>query len=90
MDSQEENLYSATLLADEVPASGFEYYIESADGEETKSVGSAADPLAVTVSEDTEGPAIIRETPMNLSMVENKQPVITAVFEDPSGVDEAL
>ncbi|WP_421385528.1 cell wall-binding repeat-containing protein [Bacillus salacetis] len=89
MESQEENIYSATLSASEVPAAGFDYYIESVKGEETKHVGSAAEPMTVTVSEDTEGPAVSRETPMNLSMVENKQPAITAAIEDPSGVDES-
>ncbi|WP_088071672.1 DUF4350 domain-containing protein [Gottfriedia luciferensis] len=80
--------YAATLTAAKVPSSGFEYYIEAKAGSEVKTAGSSATPFSVKLIEDKEGPSINGETPQNGTKVESPQPEISALLDDPSGVDE--
>ncbi|WP_335547459.1 Ig-like domain-containing protein [Neobacillus drentensis] len=81
--------YTATLNAADVPANGFEYYIEATAGTKVQSAGTSAAPYAVTLIEDTTGPAFSGETPQKNAKMETPHPEISALINDPSGVDEA-
>ncbi|CAH2713611.1 hypothetical protein BACCIP111895_00747 [Neobacillus rhizosphaerae] len=83
-----EGRYTVTLPAANVPQNGFEYYIEAKAGEKVKSAGTSAAPYAVAVIADTVGPEISGETPQNDTKVESPRPEISALINDPSGVDE--
>ncbi|MBO0961013.1 lamin tail domain-containing protein [Neobacillus sp. MM2021_6] len=80
--------YTAKLAAANVPQNGFDYYIEAKAGTKTQSAGTSESPYAVTLIEDTFGPEISGETPQNTTKVESPTPEITALLNDPSGVDE--
>ncbi|MFB5195069.1 Ig-like domain-containing protein [Neobacillus sp. KR4-4] len=81
--------YTVTLDAANVPANGFDYYIEAIAGTKVQSVGTGAAPNSVAVIEDTTGPAFSGETPQIDVKVETPRPEITALINDPSGVDES-
>ncbi|NHC38435.1 Ig domain-containing protein group 2 domain-containing protein [Bacillus sp. MM2020_1] len=81
--------YTATLDAANVPANGFEYYIEAKAGSKVQSAGTNAAPYAVAVIEDTTGPAFSGETPQKGAKVETPHPEISALINDPSGVNES-
>ncbi|MEH7334313.1 DUF4350 domain-containing protein [Neobacillus drentensis] len=80
--------YTATLAAANVPQNGFEYYIEAKAGTQVQSAGTSASPYAVVLVEDKTGPSITGETPQSGDKVESPTPEISALLEDPSGVDE--
>ena len=81
--------YTVTLDVANVPAGDFEYYIEAKAGTNVQSAGTSASPYAVALIEDTTGPAFSGETPLKDAKVETPRPEITALINDPSGVDEA-
>ncbi|EKN63942.1 Ig domain-containing protein group 2 domain-containing protein, partial [Neobacillus bataviensis LMG 21833] len=83
-----EGRYTVTLPAADVPQKGFEYYIEAKAGTQTKTAGTSEIPYAVTLIEDTFGPTINGETPQDGTKVESPTPEISALIDDPSGVDE--
>lgn len=83
-----EGRYTVTLEAVNVPQNGFDYYIEAKAGEQVQAAGTSAAPYAVTVIEDKVGPEISGETPQNDTKVESPQPEISALINDPSGVDD--
>ncbi|WP_223592998.1 Ig-like domain-containing protein [Neobacillus bataviensis] len=80
--------YTATLNAADVPQSGFEYYIEAKAGTQVQSAGTSAVPYAVALVADETGPAITGETPQSGDKVESPTPEISALLDDPSGVDD--
>ncbi|MEH7108742.1 Ig-like domain-containing protein, partial [Bacillus sp. JJ1764] len=80
--------YTATLTAGNVPQAGFEYYIEAKAGTQVQSAGTNTNPYAVTLIDDKTGPAITGETPQVNDKVESPTPEISAILNDPSGVDE--
>ncbi|MGG3467488.1 DUF4350 domain-containing protein [Neobacillus pocheonensis] len=80
--------YTATLAAANVPQSGFDYYIEAKAGAQVQSAGTSAAPYAVALVADEEGPAITGETPQSGDKVESPTPEISALLNDPSGVDD--
>ncbi|MCM3124191.1 MULTISPECIES: DUF4350 domain-containing protein [unclassified Mesobacillus] len=80
--------YTAVLEASQVPADGFDYYIEAKAGESVKTSGTKEAPHQVSVVLDEEGPRIYSETPVGGSKVESPRPEISVLLEDPSGVDE--
>ncbi|WP_160724102.1 DUF4350 domain-containing protein [Bacillus sp. USDA818B3_A] len=83
-----EGRYTVTLQATDVPQNGFEYYIEAKAGSQVQTAGTSADPYPVKLVEDTEGPEITGMTPQDTTKVESPTPEITALIDDPSGVDE--
>ncbi|MFF2447175.1 Ig-like domain-containing protein [Neobacillus sp. NPDC058068] len=83
-----EGRYTVTLPASNVPQNGFEYYIEAKAGTQVQSAGTSAAPNAVKIIEDTFGPTISGETPQDGTKVESPTPEISALIDDPSGVDE--
>ncbi len=83
-----EGRYTVILPAANVPQNGFEYYIEAKAEEKVKSAGTSTAPFAVTVIADTTGPKISGETPQDETKVERTRPEISALIDDPSGVDE--
>ncbi|WP_084552513.1 Ig-like domain-containing protein [Bacillus cihuensis] len=83
-----EGRYTGTLQAANVPQDGFDYYIEAKAGKQVQTAGTSAAPYAVTVIEDKVGPEISGETPQNDTKVESAQPEISALINDPSGVDD--
>ena len=88
MGKGSEGRYTVTLPAANVPQNGFEYYIEAKAGEQVQTAGTSAAPYAVTVIDDTVGPVISGETPQNDTKVESPRPEISALINDPSGVEE--
>ncbi|QCJ41632.1 Ig domain-containing protein group 2 domain-containing protein [Bacillus sp. S3] len=84
-----EGRYTVTLAAADVPQNGFEYYIEAKAGTQSKTAGTNETPYAVTLIDDTFGPTISGETPQDGTKVESPTPEISALIDDPSGVDEA-
>ena len=89
MGKGSEGRYTVTLPAANVPQNGFDYYIEAKAGEQVQKAGTSEAPYAVTVIDDTVGPEISGETPQNDTKVESPPPEISALINDPSGIDEA-
>jgi hypothetical protein len=87
MTSTTEGRYTATLNAENVPANGFEYYIEAKNGDKTQTSGTSEAPHQVTLIADTFAPEFLSETPANGTRVESPRPEISVVMEDPSEVD---
>jgi glucan-binding YG repeat protein/uncharacterized protein YdeI (BOF family) len=83
-----EGRYTVTLEAANVPQNGFEYYIEAKAGTQVQTAGTSVAPYPVTLVEDTFGPAITGMTPQDNTKVESSTPEISALIDDPSGVDE--
>ncbi|MEH6908164.1 Ig-like domain-containing protein [Neobacillus drentensis] len=83
-----EGRYTVTLEAANVPQDGFEYYIEAKAGIQVQSAGTKETPLAVTLKEDTDAPTISGEKPQNETRVESPHPEITALINDPSGIED--
>ncbi|MFP5116379.1 lamin tail domain-containing protein [Bacillaceae bacterium C204] len=83
-----EGRYTVTLEAANVPQDGFEYYIEAKAGIQVQSAGTKETPIAVTLKEDTDAPTISGEKPQNETRVESPHPEITALINDPSGIEE--
>jgi DNA/RNA endonuclease YhcR with UshA esterase domain len=83
-----EGRYTVTLDAANVPQDGFEYYIEAKAGIQVQSAGTKEAPIAVTLKEDTDAPTISGEKPQNETRVESPHPEITALINDPSGIEE--
>ena len=83
-----EGRYTGILTAANVPQNGFDYYIEAKAGEQVQTAGTSEAPYAVTVIEDKVGPEISGETPQNDTKVESQKPEISALINDPSGVDD--
>jgi glucan-binding YG repeat protein/uncharacterized protein YdeI (BOF family) len=83
-----EGRYTVTLEAANVPQNGFEYYIEAKAGTQVQTAGTSVAPYPVTLIEDTFGPAITGLTPQDTTKVESPTPEISALIDDPSGVDE--
>ncbi|MEH7744711.1 DUF4350 domain-containing protein, partial [Neobacillus drentensis] len=81
--------YTVTLDAASVPVNGFDYYIEAKAGTKVQSAGTSGAPYAVAVIEDTTGPAFSGETPQKGAKVETPHPEISALINDPSGVNES-
>ena len=77
--------YTAQLLAEQVPQSGFEYKITGASGSQQQVVG----PFTVTLIEDAEGPQFLGETPQDGTRVETPRPEVSVLIDDLSGVDES-
>ncbi|EKN66480.1 Ig domain-containing protein group 2 domain-containing protein [Neobacillus bataviensis LMG 21833] len=88
MGSGGDGRYTAKLAAANVPQNGFDYYIEAKAGTQTQSAGTSESPYAITLIDDTFGPEISGETPQNTTKVESPKPEISALLNDPSGVDE--
>jgi DNA/RNA endonuclease YhcR with UshA esterase domain len=88
MTKGSEGRYTVTLDAADVPQNGFEYYIEAKAGVQVESAGTSESPNSVTLIEDTFGPTINGEKPQADTRVESPTPEITALINDPSGVDE--
>ncbi|WP_026567708.1 Ig-like domain-containing protein [Bacillus sp. UNC41MFS5] len=89
MGTDDSGRYTATLDAANVPANGFEYYIEAKAGTKVQSSGTSAAPHSVSLIEDNVGPAFSGETPQKDAKMETPHPEISALINDPSGVDEA-
>ncbi|WHY66375.1 lamin tail domain-containing protein [Neobacillus sp. SuZ13] len=83
-----EGRYTVTLEAANVPQDGFEYYIEAKAGIQVQSAGTKEAPFTVTLKEDTDAPTISGEKPQNETRVESPHPEITALINDPSGIEE--
>ncbi|KMY51930.1 S-layer homology domain-containing protein [Peribacillus loiseleuriae] len=83
-----EGRYTVTLEAVNVPQNGFDYYIEAKAGEQAQTAGTSTVPYEVKVIDDTVGPAISGETPQDNTKVESQKPEISALINDPSGVDD--
>ncbi|MWV43870.1 Ig domain-containing protein group 2 domain-containing protein [Paenibacillus sp. HJL G12] len=79
--------YSAVLNSSFAAAGSFEYYIEAKMGSVTKQSGSADKPYKVTVVDDTFAPTFYEETPMAGAKIEDRQPVISVKYDEPSGLD---
>lgn len=88
MNSTDGSSYTAHLNSSFV-ASGnsFEYYIEAKMGEVTKQSGTPDAPFKVSVVEDTFAPEFFEETPMSGTRIEDRQPVISVKYDEPSGLD---
>ncbi|WP_339246668.1 DUF4350 domain-containing protein [Paenibacillus sp. FSL F4-0243] len=88
MSTTDGSSYTAHLNSSFV-ASGnsFEYYIEAKMGEVTKQSGTPDAPLKVSVVEDTFAPEFFEETPMSGTRIEDRQPVISVKYDEPSGLD---
>lgn len=83
-----EGRYTVTLEAASVPQDGFEYYIEAKAGIQVQSAGTKEAPNVVTLKEDTDAPTISGEKPQNETRVESPHPEITALINDPSGIED--
>lgn len=88
MTAASEARYTAVLAAANVPAEGFDYYIEAKAGIKVQSSGTSAEPHQVSLIEDKQGPRFYGETPAGGTKVESPRPEISVLVEDPSGVDE--
>ncbi|MGE7611529.1 S-layer homology domain-containing protein [Paenibacillus sp. NPDC101420] len=88
MSTTDGSSYTAHLNSSFV-ASGnsFEYYIEAKMGEVTKQLGTPDAPFKVSVVEDTFAPEFFEETPMSGTRIEDRQPVISVKYDEPSGLD---
>ncbi|WP_165822685.1 OmpL47-type beta-barrel domain-containing protein [Paenibacillus montanisoli] len=89
MTSTDSTNYAAAIPGTELTGDSFVYYIEAKSQSETQTVGSAAAPFTVSTAIDTTGPTINGEQPARLAKIESKQPVISVMLSDPSGVDPA-
>jgi len=89
MTKGNQNNYSATLGAESVPAAGFEYYIQAVNQSEKKLAGTADKPNAVTVTEDKDAPKLSGFQPADKSIIETKQPDISFMVDEPSGLDKS-
>ncbi|WP_066321125.1 DUF4350 domain-containing protein [Bacillus sp. FJAT-29814] len=87
MNATSEGRYTAILLAADVPAAGFEYYIEAKAGEKAKTSGTKEAPHSVALILDKAAPTFTGETPVDKTRVETPRPEIAVVIDDPSGVD---
>jgi DNA/RNA endonuclease YhcR with UshA esterase domain len=87
MTSTTEGRYTAALNATDVPAAGFEYYIEAKNGDKTQGSGTNVAPHQVVLVADTFAPAFLSETPANGTRVESPRPEVSVVMEDPSEID---
>ncbi|WP_226642998.1 DUF4350 domain-containing protein [Mesobacillus subterraneus] len=88
MTAGSESRYTTILQSENVPAAGFDYYIEAKAGEKVQSSGTKETPHQVTLSEDKDGPRIYGEAPVGGTKVESPRPEISVLLEDPSGVDQ--
>ncbi len=79
--------YTVQLEAENVPQMGFDYFIEAKAGTQTQFAGTSESPYTVSLVDDTYGPDINSETPQNDTKVESPTPEISAMIQDPSGVD---
>jgi DNA/RNA endonuclease YhcR with UshA esterase domain len=79
--------YTAILEAANVPADGFDYYIEAKAGEKAQTSGTSEAPYQVSLIEDTFAPNFLSETPVDGTRVESPRPDISVLLEDPSGID---
>ena len=70
MSKSGENRYTVTLPKDQVPQTGFEYYIEAKAGQQTQSAGTSTTPYSVAIVNDTVGPEITGLTPQDNTKVE--------------------
>lgn len=82
------NQYTATLPQEQVPQSGFQYYIAAKAGEQTKTAGTSETPYNVEVIDDQVGPEITGLTPQDNTKVESPRPEISALINDPSGIKD--
>ncbi|MBP1963780.1 S-layer homology domain-containing protein [Paenibacillus aceris] len=90
MTSTDQNSYSVTLPAASVPAgSTFEYYIEAKDATTAKQSGSPNAPYSISVVADTFAPQFLDETPIQGTKTEDRQPLISVQYFEPSGLDLA-
>ncbi|NOU63324.1 Ig domain-containing protein group 2 domain-containing protein [Paenibacillus sp. LMG 31461] len=88
MTSTDQSSYSVTLPAALVPAgSTFDYYIEAKDATTTKQSGSPTTPNVVSVVADTFAPQFMDETPIQGTKTEDRQPLISVQYVEPSGLD---
>jgi predicted extracellular nuclease len=87
MTSVSEGRYTAVLEAANVPAGGFDYYIEAKAGDKSLTAGTSELPYQVTLIADTFAPNFLSETPANGTRTESPRPEITVLMDDPSGVD---
>ncbi|MDP4169455.1 MAG: lamin tail domain-containing protein [Bacillota bacterium] len=79
--------YTATIPGADLTGSSFVYYIEAKNQTETQTAGNASTPFTVSTELDTTGPTINGEQPANQAKIESKQPEISVMMNDPSGVD---
>ncbi|MGG3560211.1 DUF4350 domain-containing protein [Neobacillus rhizosphaerae] len=88
MTKGEDNKFTAVLPAASVPSTGFVYYIEATNKSETKTVGTADQPNAVSVVDDTFAPELTGFQPADKSIIETTLPVISFLVNEPSGLDK--
>ena len=81
--------YTAVIPGADLTGTSFVYYIEAKNLTETKTAGDATTPYVVSTELDTTGPAFNSEQPAKGASTESKQPVISVMMNDPSGVDPA-
>ncbi|WP_379154030.1 S-layer homology domain-containing protein [Paenibacillus sp. sgz5001063] len=82
--------YAAVLNTSFVAAgNSFDYYIEAKMGQDTKQSGTPVTPYTVSVVNDTFAPKFYEETPMSGTKIEDRQPVISVKYDEPSGLDAA-
>jgi uncharacterized protein YdeI (BOF family) len=85
--STDETSYIGTIPGADLMGSSFEYYIEAKNQTDTKTAGDASNPYTVSTELDTAGPAFNGEQPAKQAKIESKQPEISVMMNDPSGVD---
>ncbi|MGB8954637.1 MAG: CehA/McbA family metallohydrolase, partial [Tumebacillaceae bacterium] len=89
MTSTDNVNYTYTLPAAQVTFSSMQYYIEAEGGGKVETSGTSANPHAVSLVTDAEGPVFSQESPLNGTRVENNRPEISVKMDDPSGIDLA-
>ncbi|WP_158602270.1 DUF4350 domain-containing protein [Cohnella endophytica] len=81
--------YNGKILKGSMPTGKLLYYIEAVGGGKTKSVGTAAAPIAIDIVQDKDGPEYSNPLPLVGDQLETKHPVISVSMDDPNGVDAA-
>ncbi len=83
-----EGRYTAALQAAKCLKMDSNIILRQKQEEQVQTVGTSATPYTVEIIDDTVGPEISGETPQNETKVESPRPEISALINDPSGVDE--
>ncbi|NBD25684.1 Ig-like domain-containing protein, partial [Paenibacillus glycinis] len=82
--------YNAKIPRENVTGTNVLYYIEAVTSDQPKQTsGDAANPHAVPIVEDLDGPAYSNEQPAPNDQLESYHPVVSVNVDDPNGVDVA-
>lgn len=87
MTTADKKNYNGKIQQANVPQGKFLYYIEAINSDDTKSVGSAANPISVDVVEDKDGPAFSKMSPIEGDHIDSRHPTISVDMNDPNGVN---